>query len=142
MRFSYKHCNFSQVCLLIKMALKPVTRSIPNLNHLRLNSEECQFSSDNIHKKLWELIKWSPQGKCLHLWSNFLNKFFNNKCRLCELEVPAQKVLISFRHIHQFLSKHFCLFFELFTGALQFIQVLLLFLFLILKYGNSEKKTI
>ena len=59
-----------------------------------------------------------------------------------ELEVPAQKVLIIFRHIHQFLSKHFCLFCELFTGAPQFIQVLRLFLFLILKYGNSEEKTI
>ena len=82
-RFSYKHCNFSPICLLIKMALKPVTRSIPNLNHLRLNSDECQFSSDNIHNKLWELIKWSPEGKCFHLWSNFLDKSNSliNKCR-------------------------------------------------------------
>ena len=48
-RFSYKHCNFSHICLLIKMALKPVTRSIPNLNHLRPNSDQCQFSPDNIH---------------------------------------------------------------------------------------------
>lgn len=61
---------------------------------------------------------------------------------VCELEVPAQKFMIIFRHIHQFLSKHFCLFCELFTGGLQFIQVLLLFLLLILKYGNSEEKTI
>ena len=28
MRFSYKHCNFSHVCLLVKMASKTVTRSI------------------------------------------------------------------------------------------------------------------
>ena len=48
-RFSYKHCNFSHICLLIKMALKPVTRSIPNSNHLRPNSDQCQFSPDNIH---------------------------------------------------------------------------------------------
>ena len=27
-RFSYKHCNFSHVCLLIKMVWKTVTRSI------------------------------------------------------------------------------------------------------------------
>ena len=27
-RFSYKHCNFSHVCLLVKMASKTVTRSI------------------------------------------------------------------------------------------------------------------
>ena len=27
-RFSYKHCNFSDVCLLVKMASKPVTRAV------------------------------------------------------------------------------------------------------------------
>ena len=27
-RFSYKHCNFSHICLLVKMASKTVTRSI------------------------------------------------------------------------------------------------------------------
>ena len=27
-KFSYKHCNFSQVCLLVKMVSKTVTRSI------------------------------------------------------------------------------------------------------------------
>ena len=27
-RFSYKHCNFSRVCLLVKIASKTVTRSI------------------------------------------------------------------------------------------------------------------
>ena len=27
-RFSYKHCNFSHVCLLVKMTSKTVTRSI------------------------------------------------------------------------------------------------------------------
>ena len=27
-RFSYKHCNFARVCLLVKMASKTVTRSI------------------------------------------------------------------------------------------------------------------
>ena len=27
-RFLYKHCNFSHVCLLVKMASKTVTRSI------------------------------------------------------------------------------------------------------------------
>ena len=26
-RFTYKHCNFSRVCLLVKMASKTVTRS-------------------------------------------------------------------------------------------------------------------
>ena len=27
-RFSYKHCNFSRICLLVKMASKTVTRSM------------------------------------------------------------------------------------------------------------------
>ena len=27
-RFSYKHCNFSHVCLLVKVTLKTVTRSV------------------------------------------------------------------------------------------------------------------
>ena len=30
-RFSYKHCNFSQVCLLVKVASKTVTRSITDI---------------------------------------------------------------------------------------------------------------
>ena len=30
-RFSYKHCNFSRVCLLVKMASKTVTRSIDSI---------------------------------------------------------------------------------------------------------------
>ena len=31
-RFSYKHCNFSHVCLLVKIASKTVTRSIHKNN--------------------------------------------------------------------------------------------------------------
>ena len=31
-RFLYKHCNFSGVCLLVKMASKTVTRSMGHLN--------------------------------------------------------------------------------------------------------------
>ena len=33
-RFSYKYCNFSRVCLLVKMTSKTVTRSILNCNAL------------------------------------------------------------------------------------------------------------
>ena len=32
-RFSYKHCNFSRVCLLFNMASKTVTRPIINLSN-------------------------------------------------------------------------------------------------------------
>ena len=35
-RFSYKHCNFSHICLLVKMASKTMTRSIiPRLRKTR-----------------------------------------------------------------------------------------------------------
>ena len=36
-RFSYKHCNFSRVCLLVKMVSKTVTRSIEQI-HVKLQS--------------------------------------------------------------------------------------------------------
>ena len=35
-KFSYKHCNFSRVCLLVKMASKTVTRSIIPWIHVSL----------------------------------------------------------------------------------------------------------
>ena len=38
-RFSYKHCNFSHVCLLVKMASKTVTRSI----NFKKYERESQF---------------------------------------------------------------------------------------------------
>ena len=37
LRFSYKHCNFSRVCLLVKMASKTVTRSILWQRSAKLN---------------------------------------------------------------------------------------------------------
>ena len=44
-RFSFKHCNFSPVCLLVKMASKTVTRSICLTLRLRANgrnnSQHC-----------------------------------------------------------------------------------------------------
>ena len=50
-RFSYKHCNFSRVCLLVKMASKTVTRSIDECS----NEEELlrdEMESTNTVKKL------------------------------------------------------------------------------------------
>ena len=50
------------------------------LNPLSPNSDQDQISPNNIHTlsrdKLWELIIWSPQGKCFDLLSNSLNSFF------------------------------------------------------------------
>ena len=48
-----------------------------HINPLSPNSDQDQFSPNNIHtlsrNKLWELIKWSPKRKCLDLSSNSLN---------------------------------------------------------------------
>ena len=47
-RFSYKHCNFSRVCLLVKMASKTVTRSIVvRANHYFRGGGDEEFSSSN-----------------------------------------------------------------------------------------------
>ena len=49
-------------------------------NPLSSNSDQDQFSANNIDTlstdKLWELIKGSPERKCLDLLSNSLNSFF------------------------------------------------------------------
>ena len=37
-RFSYKHCNFSRVCLLVKMASKTVTRSMIKMRKTEKNA--------------------------------------------------------------------------------------------------------
>ena len=54
--------------------------NLEGLNPLSANSDQDQFSPNNIHTpstdKLWELIKWSPKKKCLDLLSNSLNSFF------------------------------------------------------------------
>ena len=50
------------------------------LNPLSPNSDQDQFSPNNIHTlsrdRLWELIKWSTKRKCLDLLSNSLSQFF------------------------------------------------------------------
>ena len=43
-RFSYKHCNVSRVCLLVKMASKTVTRSIIKLFVVWQNSRHDAFN--------------------------------------------------------------------------------------------------
>ena len=50
------------------------------LNPLTPDSDQDQFSPNNIHMLpkemwLWELIKWSPKGKCFDLLPNSLNLF-------------------------------------------------------------------
>ena len=53
-RFSYKHRNFSRVCLLIKMASKTVTRSIwwvtkSGFQNQNFCSDSLRVSEENVH---------------------------------------------------------------------------------------------
>ena len=51
-RFSYKHCNFSHVCLLVKMASKTVTRSNIMFINFSLGKQPfllvLQFASEDV----------------------------------------------------------------------------------------------
>ena len=48
-RFSYKHSNFSQVCLLVKMASKTVTRSILAYSKETLHESTKIFVEHALH---------------------------------------------------------------------------------------------
>ena len=53
---TYKHCNFSRVCLLVKMASKTVTRSIISVQY------------NNINVVVKSVLKFLLTMKC-HDWS-------------------------------------------------------------------------
>ena len=53
-RFSYKHCNFSPVCLLVKMASKTVTRST---DWSILHTRACALWKDDAYRM-------SPRAIC------------------------------------------------------------------------------
>ena len=57
-RFSYKHCSFSRVCLLVKMASKTVTRSIV-LRGIR-NSQNFHYGRD---RSAWPVLKHNQAAK-------------------------------------------------------------------------------
>ena len=66
--FSYNHCNFSRVCLLVKMALKTMTRSITvyfdsNFDSNFVVSQICSYLAtphlERTYLKTPNLIKYS-----------------------------------------------------------------------------------
>ena len=59
-RFSYKHCNFSHGCLLVKMASKTVIRPI----ELKLSSEYAVNLILPIHL-VFSLKKTEPGSWCI-----------------------------------------------------------------------------
>ena len=69
----------------LKSCLNDLQTLERGLNPLSPNSDQDQFSPNNIHTlsrdKLWELIKWSHKRKCLDLLSNSLNSFFKEMYR-------------------------------------------------------------
>ena len=59
-RFSYKHCNFSRVCLLVKMASKTVTRS----THSALSARASGFRENARLPRLYEPNQSLFSGFC------------------------------------------------------------------------------
>ena len=78
-RFSYNHCNFSRVCLLVKMALKTVTRSIL-LTALR--------------SKIDALLRNAYGGDFIHSMLLMNSSFWHNYCTsgnwVCSLPLTRQ----------------------------------------------------
>ena len=77
--FSYKHCNFARVCLLVKMASKTVRRSIPN---------ETAAKSSNNMRGLYVLGRYA-------VWEDMqkLNWLIIIKRRVLALLKISQKAL-------------------------------------------------
>ena len=68
--FSYKHCNFSQVCLLVKMASKTVTRSIASMARRTAKiGQEC--STVEISKQISH-VRRGISEPLQENWSKFL----------------------------------------------------------------------
>ena len=62
-RFSYKHCNFSHVCLLVKMASKTVTRSIKlNRSHFVASENLKNIRLNRIYSYEYSYDIWSDKG--------------------------------------------------------------------------------
>ena len=83
-RFSYKHCNFSRVCLLVKMASKTVTRSIP-ATPLSPSPGLPQGISPPFQSRGWGISKFcdarglgicQPWGQPELLTLGFLSKYY------------------------------------------------------------------
>ena len=80
-RFSYKQCNFSRICLLVKMASKTVTTSILRIivkgttNDSRLgatqSTKEQRFETKQSQSCLWRVC-WCNHSFSLHSLSNVI----------------------------------------------------------------------
>ena len=79
-RFSYKHCNFSRVCLLVKTASKTVTRSIKKLPWWWKTCKTHLASISRVYKyllsKQWFYTISGPffqmKSANMHRWNIFL----------------------------------------------------------------------
>ena len=86
-RFSYKHCNFSRICLLVKMASKTVTRSI---------AKHCPFWTNKACQRITFTIFALPiihlvyplqilQKNCLNFLGMIVMRRRNWKQWLCKI---------------------------------------------------------
>ena len=74
-RFSYKHCNFSRICLLVKMASKTVTRSIHSRDSFIHVSVILHISMNVcIYNFLWMILIPSLWSELLEVrWQSLTN---------------------------------------------------------------------
>ena len=87
-RFSYRHRNFSRVCLLVKMASKTVTRSIFWLSALEFKILKflffrCLYSNRVLLKWFYESeARWSVDFLASTKWNHFTTSWFDSDCSL------------------------------------------------------------
>ena len=76
---------FTLLLLFNSLWTNSITDNSHIINPLIPNSDQDQISPNNIHTlsrdKLWQLIKWSHERRCLDLLSNSLNSFFKEMYR-------------------------------------------------------------
>ena len=56
-RFSYKHCNFSDGCLLVKMAFKTVTRSVSSILYFCIEMPRRALRASGLKRNVSKKIK-------------------------------------------------------------------------------------
>ena len=62
-RFSYKHCNVSRVCLLVKMASKTVTRSMDHSERFWIKLRKYKYKQTDclgVKSRTWNAFNLSP----------------------------------------------------------------------------------
>ena len=92
-RFSYKHCNFSRVCLLVKMASKTVIRSICHGLIIIFKSQTTPVLIENIFLKLrysWIYSLCAHHSENPYLW---ITSFNGQIYFICHFKLKWDRIL-------------------------------------------------